>query len=254
MQRAACLGRSLSQPPAGHHQTVVGGPLRTGRGSPCVRGGVCFHMSVEMVSDHRPVCICGRASSCGGTGVTDASRPRGRGLGLVSPCPTATFSFSRTSVRSLLGPVALLSIPGPWPGGACSAVAILGGPGHRKVTAGEGSSAPWPGALRDLDLADFCPTFSQRDVCRCWDAHCVTTSLSCDFCLCSSLLSLGSEEMKRALSLGPPGVMGLGSTVSSAGEPDPSSVPPPCRGGSEKEGVRDPAFWAGKAEKAEVEE
>lgn len=36
---------------------------------------------------------------------------------------------------------------------------------------------------------------------------------------------------------------------SSAGEPDPSPVPPPCRGGSEKEGVRDPAFWAGKAEK-----
>lgn len=78
--------------------------MRTGRGSPCVRGGVCFHMSVEMVSDHRPVCICGCASSCGGTGGTDAARPCGRGLGLVSPCLTATFS-SQTSMRPS-GPLA----------------------------------------------------------------------------------------------------------------------------------------------------
>lgn len=97
---ASSLRRRLSQPAAGHHQTVVGGPLRTGRGSPCVRGSVCFHMSGEMVSDHRPVCICGRASSCGCTGGTGAAWPRGRGLGLVHPCPTAPCPFSQTSVRS----------------------------------------------------------------------------------------------------------------------------------------------------------
>lgn len=94
--------------------------------------------------------------------------------------------------------------------------AILGGPSRRKVTAGEGASALWPGALRDLGFAEFCPTFSQGAVCRCWDVQCVTTSLSCDFCLCSSLPSLGSEEMMRAISLDRPhpGVMGLGSPVS----------------------------------------
>lgn len=121
VQRAVCVRRRLSRPAAGRHQAVVGAPLRTGRGSPCVRGSVCFHMSVEMVSDHQPVYICGRASSCGCTGGTGAARPRGRGLGLVNPCPTATCSFSQTSVRSLLGPFAPPPppppIPGPWTGG-----------------------------------------------------------------------------------------------------------------------------------------
>lgn len=46
--------------------------------------------------------------------------------------------------------------------------------------------------------------------------------------------------------------LGVYSVPSSAGKPVPFSVPPLCRGGSEKEGVRDPAFWARKAEKAEV--
>ena len=60
----------------------------------------------------------------------------------------------------------------------------------------------------------------------------------------------------RGVSLGPPWSPGFGvcTVPSLAGEPKPSSVPPPCRGGSEKEGVRDPAFWARKAEKAEVRE
>lgn len=66
----------------------------------------------------------------------------------------------------------------------------------------------------------------------------------------SPLLRIRGDE--EEVSLGNPWSHGLGSVPSSAGEPDPSSVPPPCRGGSEKEGVRDPAFWARKAEKAEV--
>lgn len=58
----------------------------------------------------------------------------------------------------------------------------------------------------------------------------------------------------RDVSLGPPWSPGFGvcTVPSLAGDPKPSSVPPPCRGGSEKEWVRDPACSARKAEKAEV--
>lgn len=135
----------FSQPPAGHRQTIAAGPLRTGRGSLCGRGGVCFHMSVEMVSDHQPVCICGRASSCGCTGVTGAARPRGKGLGLVNSCPTTT-CFSQTSVRSLLGPLAPFPSRGPRPAGFHRAgpgvmvpalwAALWGLHSQRKVTMG----------------------------------------------------------------------------------------------------------------------
>ena len=78
---------------------------------------------------------------------------------------------------------------------------------------------------------------------------------SCLFpCVCPALLSLGSEKTRRKVSLHPPWSCGLGvyGVPSSAGEPYPCSVPPPGRGGSEKEGVRDPAFWARKVAKAEV--
>lgn len=73
--------------------------------------------------------------------------------------------------------------------------------------------------------------------------------------LCSSLPFLGIRGYEEGCIPGPnPYSHGLGvyRVPSSAGKPVPSSVPPLCRGGSEKEGVRDPAFWAKKAEKAEV--
>lgn len=83
---------------------------------------------------------------------------------------------------------------------------------------------------------------------------CVAAASTCDFCLCPALLSLGSEKTRRKVSLHTPWSCGLGvyGVPSSAGEPYPCSVPPPGRGGSEKERVRDPAFWARKVAKAEV--
>lgn len=59
-----------------------------GEGEVRVYVGACVStqgMSVEIVSDHRLVCICVRISSCGCTGVSDAASPRRRGLGLVTP-------------------------------------------------------------------------------------------------------------------------------------------------------------------------
>uniref|UniRef100_A0A8D1QTH2 non-specific serine/threonine protein kinase n=1 Tax=Sus scrofa TaxID=9823 RepID=A0A8D1QTH2_PIG len=86
--------------------------------------------------------------------------------------------------------------------------------------------------------------------------HSVTTPLPWDIRICSSPPALGSGETRDGVSLWAPtpGSHGLGvrSVPSTAGQLNPSSVPPPRRGGSEREGVRDPAFWARKAEKAEV--
>lgn len=68
-----------------------------------------------MVSDHRTVGICVCVSSCG-TGVTDVGRPCGKGLGLVTPCPTATCSSSSGLCDVCAGASAPLPVPGPWAG------------------------------------------------------------------------------------------------------------------------------------------
>lgn len=109
--RAVRPRRSLSQPPSGRHHTVVGGPLRTGRGSPCVRGGVCFHMSVEMVSEHRPVCICGRASSCGGPGGSSLAHVEG---GCAGSAPPHRYLVLLSDFARAFGPLAHLRAPAWW--------------------------------------------------------------------------------------------------------------------------------------------
>lgn len=85
--RSLSLRRHLSQA----WQTTVTlllEALRGLEGEVRVYVGACVStqgMSVEIVSDHRPVCICVCISSCGCTGVSDAARRRRRGLGLVNP-------------------------------------------------------------------------------------------------------------------------------------------------------------------------
>lgn len=48
---------------ADHHQTVTGGPVRTGTGSLCVHGGVCFHIGDVCGNGFRSsacvyLCVC----------------------------------------------------------------------------------------------------------------------------------------------------------------------------------------------------
>lgn len=49
---------------------------------------MCFHIGDVCGNDFRSLawCICVCVSSCGYTGVSDAARSYGRGLGLVNPC------------------------------------------------------------------------------------------------------------------------------------------------------------------------
>lgn len=104
-------------------------------------------MSVEMVSDHRPVYICVCVSSCDCTGVSDVARSRARGLGLVNFCPRLPAPHLRL----------LWALPGPWTVSLFRAglgvlvpalwAVILGGPSHGMVTMGEGMSLHCAGTL-----------------------------------------------------------------------------------------------------------
>lgn len=187
-------------------------------------------------------------------------RTCGKGPGPASPCLVAT-----CEVHAFCTVPALPPPPPQGPGltgffrAALSAVApalwaaVLGGPSHGKVTTVGGTPMLWAGLSEMVALQPFAPILSWRCL-QVEGVPCVTAASPCDFCLCPTLLSLGSEEMRSGVSLGPPWSRGLGvyGVPSSAGEPYPCSVPPPGRGGSEKEGVRDPAFWARKVAKAEV--
>lgn len=179
-------------------------------------------------------------------------------------CPTATCEVHAFCPM----PTPPHPAPGPWAdrllqgsaecGRACSVGCHVGWAQPRRGHHRGGNARALGRTVRDGGLGGFCPT-PPRPVLS-WGrlqvegAPCVAAASPCDFCLCPGLPSSGSEEMRRGVSLGPPWSRGLGvyGVPSSAGEPCPRSVPPPGRGGSEKEGVRDPSFWARKVEKAEV--
>lgn len=173
-----------------------------------------------MVSDYQPVCVCVCVSSCGYTGVNDAARPCGRGLGLVNPCPRLRAPLRPLWVvaRAFLPPC-----PSQGPG-------LVGSSGQGwvwlcllcglpfwvgpAVTVGEGVSTLWAVAVRAHGIADSAPHCLKRMFAGAGYAlSAVSTSSPWDFVFQSPLFGIRGDE-ERCVSALPAAVMGLGSAVS----------------------------------------
>ena len=190
--------------------------------------------------------------------MSDVVRPCGKGPGLVPPAP-------RLPVRSMLSAPSPPPPPPQGPGrigvfrAALSAVvpalwaAILGGPSHGKVTTGGGRPVLRARLSEAVALLPLAPHSLLE----------VFAGKGCPLCGCCLYLRLlsvsgssflrirGDEEKGLSASTLESWAWGLQCPLLRKGAL-PCSVPPPGRGGSEKEGVRDPAFWARKVAKAEV--